>query len=207
VSNANRVNGRAGTFSVRGPIRPRASPASIASAPPTTAAHGHHSRPFPPAASAGTVVDSPGPSAIRASPMSRSRLRGFRSRHRPKRPRTLAGTAAGRESQGMSCRTTAASTSVTVSPSKSRRPVSISNTTTPKAQMSARRSTALPGPARAACRRRCRGPLPRPCVAGVMVGESEMADRCWRSGSIGLRQAEVEHLHLAVAGQLDVAPA
>ena len=39
---------------------------------------------------------------------------------------------------------TAASTSLTVSPSKSLRPVSISKSTTPKAQMSARRSTALP---------------------------------------------------------------
>jgi hypothetical protein len=47
---------------------------------------------------------------------------------------------------------TAASVIEMSSPSNARRPASISNTMTPKAQMSARRSTGVPAPARAPCR-------------------------------------------------------
>ena len=68
--------------------------------------------------------------------MSRRRFLGSFSRHRCNNRRTLAGT---RSSFGSSL-STAANVSETVSPSNSRRPVSISYSTTPKAQMSARLS-------------------------------------------------------------------
>jgi len=54
------------------------------------------------------------------------------------------GVAAGNVAHSGSVLSTAASTSLTVSPSKSLWPVSISHSTTPKAQMSARLSTGLP---------------------------------------------------------------
>ena len=80
----------------------------------------------------------------RASPMSRRRSLGSRSRQRSSRRRTAPGVSDGRPAHCGSRVRTAASTSLTVSPSKSFRPVSISKSTTPKAQMSARRSTAFP---------------------------------------------------------------
>ena len=52
---------------------------------------------------------------------------------------------------------TAASMSAVVSPGNARRPASISNSTAPNAQMSARRSTACPWPAPEPCRPPCRG--------------------------------------------------
>ena len=55
-----------------------------------------------------------------------------------------AGVLAGSARQSTSCRNTEAIVSDTVSPSNNRRPASISNTTTPKAQMSARLSAARP---------------------------------------------------------------
>ena len=54
------------------------------------------------------------------------------------------GVAAGSAAHSGSLLSTAASTSLTVSPSKRRRPVSISNSTTPKAHTSARLSIGLP---------------------------------------------------------------
>ena len=54
------------------------------------------------------------------------------------------GVAAGSAVQSISCRTTAARTSVIVSPSKSLRPASISKSTAPKAHTSARLSTGFP---------------------------------------------------------------
>ena len=71
----------------------------------------------------------------------------------------------------MSSRSTAATISLTVSPPKSRPPVSISYSTAPKAQMSARRSTAFPR----ACSGDMYAAVPRimpACVArAVSVGE------------------------------------
>jgi hypothetical protein len=134
VSNVNRAGGCAWIFSVRGAIRLMA---SVARMPPSAATSSQNARTpaLLPAASAGAAADSPGPNATRASPMSRRRFRASLSRHRRSRLRRLAGVAAGEPSQGRSWRTTAASTSVAVSPSKSRLPVSISHSTTPKAQM------------------------------------------------------------------------
>ena len=58
--------------------------------------------------------------------------------------RSRAGGREGSSFQSRSARSTAARVSLTVSPAKSRRPVSISHRMTPKAQMSARLSTVLP---------------------------------------------------------------
>ena len=58
--------------------------------------------------------------------------------------RTGSGTSAGKASQLGSRRTTAPSTSVMSSPSKARRPVSISYSTQPNAQMSLRLSAGVP---------------------------------------------------------------
>jgi hypothetical protein len=75
-----------------------------------------------------------------ASPISRSRRFGSFSRHFRSRRCTFTGTPL----QSGSFLTTAASTSVVVSPLKARRPMSISYSTQPNAQMSARLSTGLP---------------------------------------------------------------
>jgi hypothetical protein len=83
-------------------------------------------------------------SAILASPMSRRRVLGSRSRQRAIRRRSGAGTERGSASKSMDRVSTAASVSETVSPSNSLRPASISNSTTPNAQMSARLSTGFP---------------------------------------------------------------
>ena len=82
--------------------------------------------------------------AIRASPISRSLNFGSRSRQRSISVRRAGGVSAGRRSSLMGSLMTAAIVSVTVSPSKRRSPLSISNSTTPNAQMSARVSTAFP---------------------------------------------------------------
>jgi hypothetical protein len=83
-------------------------------------------------------------SATRTSAISCWRFFGFRSRHRRSKRLTDGGVAAGSSFHRGSRVRTAASTSETVSPSKSRRPVSISKSSTPKAQTSARLSTGLP---------------------------------------------------------------
>jgi hypothetical protein len=83
-------------------------------------------------------------STIRASAMSCSRFFGLRSRQRRSSRRIAGGTPAAAR-RGRSRRiSTPASVSGTESPANSRRPVSISKSTTPNAQMSARLSTALP---------------------------------------------------------------
>ena len=82
--------------------------------------------------------------SIRASPMSRSRRRGSRSRQRASRWRIARGVVAGRRAQSISARSTSASVCVAVSPSNSRRFDSISNSTTPKDHTSARLSTTAP---------------------------------------------------------------
>ena len=67
-----------------------------------------------------------------------------------------AASSAGSGSSRCSARSTSASVCEVVSPSNSRLPASISNSTTPNAQMSARLSTdGAARPARGSCRRRC----------------------------------------------------
>ncbi len=117
------------------------------------------------------------------------------------------GTSAGSLSTSGFVWTMAPRTSVTVSPSKALRPPSISNSTHPKAQMSARRSTGLP--------RACSGlmypAVPRsipawvsPGVEGGGLGQSspELPESGWIAHGLG--QAEVEDLHVPVLGDLDV---
>ena len=79
-------------------------------------------------------------SSCHASPISRSRRLGSFSRQRFSRRCTLGGI----PSHFGSSLSTVASVSVMSSPSNNRRPVSISYSTTPKAQMSARLSTTFP---------------------------------------------------------------
>ena len=83
-------------------------------------------------------------SEMRASPMSRSRCLGSFCRQRCNSTRTRSGVAAGSSVQSGSARSTVASVSVTDSPRNAIWPVSISYSTHPNAQMSARRSTGLP---------------------------------------------------------------
>ncbi len=78
---------------------------------------------------------------IRASPMSRSLRLGFFSRQRASRRLTDSGVSRGRAVPSGSTLNTAASVSVTVSPTNAFVPQSISYNTQPKAQMSARLST------------------------------------------------------------------
>ena len=80
----------------------------------------------------------------RASPMSRRRCRGSRSRQRLISFARGAGVSAGSAPHSGSFINTAASVVETSSPSNARRAVSSSYSTTPKAQMSARLSTTLP---------------------------------------------------------------
>ena len=96
----------------------------------------------------GTATDGAGgsisSSSSRASPMSRSRLRGSFSRQRRSSRRTDA--ASRRAAPPGRARSSAPTRACprSSSPSNARRPVSISKRTTPNAQMSARRSTGLP---------------------------------------------------------------
>ncbi len=77
-----------------------------------------------PGAAAG--ASSTAASAMRASPMSRSLCFGSRSRQRRSSARMRGGVSGGKADQSIVSRTTAASTSVTVSPAKSLRPESSS---------------------------------------------------------------------------------
>ncbi len=112
-------------------------------------------------------------STMRASPMSRSRRRTSRSRHRSSSARRYGGVAAGSASHGGSSRMTAAMISVADVPSNTRRPDSISNRTTPNDQISARRSTARPR----ACSGDMYAAVPRMTPASVAssnsVGEAD----------------------------------
>ena len=93
-------------------------------------------------ATIGCAVDAS--SATRASPMSRSRRSGSRSRQRASNCLMCCGVSGGSLLQSISPRSVAARLSESVSPRKTCSPVSISNTTTPNAQMSARLSAGLP---------------------------------------------------------------
>ena len=75
-----------------------------------------------------------------ASPISRSRSFGFRSKHRSSIFRNRAGT----RSRSIGCSSTQLSACIVSSPLNSRSPVSISHATTPNAQISARLSTFFP---------------------------------------------------------------
>ena len=96
--------------------------------------------------------------------------------------------------------------SETSSPSNARRPVSISYSTTPNAQTSARRSTALP--------RACSGamyaavprisPISVPCAVSVGEFDGDPRAPLAAAGIDGLRQAEVQDLDRAVAADFDV---
>ena len=82
--------------------------------------------------------------STRASPMSRSRDRGFLRRQRSSSARTSGGVVLGSVSHAGSLLITSARMCPVVSPLKSARPLSISNRTTPNAQMSVRVSVACP---------------------------------------------------------------
>ena len=126
--------------------------------------------------------------------------------------RSPAASCSGSAVQSGSARTTAARTSVASSPGKVCFPVSISNSTTPNAQMSARRSAGRPlrllgRHVRCRAEDHARG---RHRAGEVSVGELASATlpvrpagppACLRQR---LRQAEVEHLHRAVRPDLDV---
>jgi hypothetical protein len=110
--------------------------------------------------------------------MSRSRSRGSRSRQRRSRRTTGGGVAAGSRSQTGSLVTTAASTSVTVSPANAGSPASISYSTAPKAQMSARRSTGFP----LACSGDMYAAVPMITPSAVIAGDVKVGDAA-RSGA------------------------
>ncbi len=96
------------------------------------------------ASASGAVPARTSCSARRAPPMSGSRVRGSLRRQRARSQRMTRGVSVGSASRSGSSFTTAAMMSVTVSPAKSARPVSISHRSTPKAHTSPRLSTALP---------------------------------------------------------------
>ncbi len=106
-----------------------------------TAAITHGARLRLPPTTTGSIAVGAFASAIRASPIACSLCVASRSRHRRSNCRTNGGTFSGKRGAFM---ITAARISTTVSPVYSARPVSISDSTTPNAQMSARRSTGLP---------------------------------------------------------------
>jgi hypothetical protein len=82
--------------------------------------------------------------ASRMSPMACTRCLGSFCRQRLRYPRSAGDSIAGSLVQSGSRSMTRASVSETLSPSNARVPVSISYSTQPNAQMSARRSTGLP---------------------------------------------------------------
>ena len=82
--------------------------------------------------------------ANRTSPMAWTRCLGSFSKQRCSTFRSFGGVVSGRDSREGSRSSTFASVSDTSSPTKARSPVSISNSTTPNAQMSERRSVVFP---------------------------------------------------------------
>ncbi len=109
--------------------------------------HAGARREAPPGWAAATSPDWPESTSsitILASAMSCRRFRGFRSRQRRRSCRIATGVVPGRESRSGESVSTRARISGTVGASKSRFPESISKSTTPNAQTSARLSTAIP---------------------------------------------------------------
>jgi hypothetical protein len=145
-------------------------------------------------------------SAMRASPMSRRRSLGSRSRQRAIRRRSDGGTAGPSDCTSIGRVSTAAIVSEIVSPSKSSLPVSISWRTAPKAQMSARLSTGRPracsGLMYAAVPRIIPIAVPALVIVGTIVGV-EFGLRGDLAGD-RLGQPEVEDLHVAGGRQLHV---
>ena len=89
------------------------------------------------------------------------------------------------------------------SPRNNRRPASISYSTTPNAQMSARLSTGLPFACSGAMYAAVPRIIPSCVIAGVVsVGELAQSPPHRRSVSERFGQAEVEHLHGAVVPAL-----
>ena len=140
---------------------------------------------------------------MRASPIDCSRFFGFLVRQRCSSCLSADGVSGGSYSHSGSRSRIFASVSVTVSPSNMRLPVSIRNRTTPKAQMSVRRSTSRP--------RACSGDM----YGGGAHDDAGAGRRCdhrrrhrqrdiGRLGADRLGQTEVQHLHLVVGGDLDV---
>ena len=144
----------------------------------------------------------------RASPISRKRVLTSRSRQRASNVRTTRGVSFGSLPTSIGARSTSASVWATVSPPNRRWPLSISNKTTPKLQMSARLSTGRPD----ACSGLMYAAVPRIIPACVIAGVVIVGDcdttlacaDCARRRLHRLRQPEVEHLHRAVAAHLDV---
>ena len=124
-------------------------------------------------------------------------------RHLCNRTRTRIGVAAGSSDQSGPALMTAASVSVTVSPRNTIFPVSISYSTQPNAQMSARRSTGLPF----ACSDDIYAAVPgntRACVAiRVIVGELKLSIDA-ASPSIAFAKPKIQDLHDIVARHLHV---
>ena len=139
----------------------------------------------------------------RASPIACSRCFGSFFRHLASNGR--APPAAGSACQSGSLLTTATIVSVTSSPLNADTPVSISKSTQPNAQISARVSTALPLRLLGAhVRRRAENhPAHSSCAGDVMVGDLRRPSgaRPRRRAPVGLRQAEVEDLHRAVRSE------
>ena len=115
--------------------------------------------------------------------MSRSRSRASLIRQRCRHSSTVGGSA-GSAVQSGSDLMTSASVSDTSSPSKARRPVSSSNSTHPKAQMSARLSTGRPRACSGLMYAAVPSSIPIWVSAGlVMVGESDPPDDTAVAGS------------------------
>ena len=140
--------------------------------------------------------------------MACSRFFGSFSRHRCNSRRMSEGVDLGRACQS-GCRSrTAASVSVTVSPSNARRPVSISYSTQPNAQMSrALVHGVCLAPARGSCRRPCRGSCRRrsSSPAIVIVGEIVTRSATRRpSGSIAFARPKSSTFTVPSGAHLDV---
>ena len=116
----------------------------------------------------------------------------------------VAGDDAGTRDQSGSRSRMAAIVSETVSPANAIRPVSISYSTQPNAQMSVRLSTGLPAcllrtHVRRGAERRRPSRVPPTVTVGDCLRSTGASVTCRR-----LRQPEVQHLHDAVWGDLDV---
>ena len=136
--------------------------------------------------------------SIRASPMSRWRRLGSFSRHRCSSRTMLSGVPAGSAVQSGDLSKIAAVVSATVSPRNTARPVSSSNSTQPNAQMSLRLSTTWPR----TCSGLMYGAVPRTMPSSVVRSDWVLVSFTCTTGS--LRETEIEDLHVAVVGQLDV---
>ena len=179
----------------------RARPATIivtsTATPAPVAAHaiGRHSEPRRAPAASTTGVGSLAASSIsmRATAAESSRRLGSFSKQRCSNRRIAGGVLTGSVCQSGSCSMILTSTSESVSPANARCPVSISNSTQPNAQMSARRSAGFPLACSGPCTPPCRESGPPACQRG------RHGSRC---GGIRrsdcLRQAEIEHLDGAV---------